>query len=147
MGQYKKHVFVCTNGPYCPFDGDTEELFSRLKNQVASAGLNEAIRVNRSGCLNQCGHGPMLVVYPDDVWYAGAQAEDAEEIFKSHLVNDQPVQHLRYISPPGNHKNTSGYPAEVQDLDRANKQAIKQRAQNYAELRSRYAANNEPEAD
>jgi (2Fe-2S) ferredoxin len=38
----------------------------------------------------------MLVVYPDDVWYAGVQASDLEEIFRSHIVGGVPVDRLRY---------------------------------------------------
>jgi (2Fe-2S) ferredoxin len=114
MGQYRKHVFICTYGPYCGFDGDTEGLLKALKRRVAEAGLREEVRINRSGCLNQCGHGPNVVVYPDDVWYCGVQAEDAGEIFESHILNDTPVERLRYRQAPGNHKDTSGFPAEVQ---------------------------------
>jgi (2Fe-2S) ferredoxin len=38
----------------------------------------------------------MLVVYPDDVWYAGVQAEDLAEIFESHIVGGKPVERLIY---------------------------------------------------
>ena len=41
------------------------------------------MRVNKSGCLDQCEHGPTVVVYPDAVWYGRVQPEDAEEIYLS----------------------------------------------------------------
>ena len=60
MGQYAKHVFVCTYGAWCKRDGDTDAIVKRLKRGVAEAGLADKVRINRAGCLNQCGHGPMV---------------------------------------------------------------------------------------
>ncbi len=113
MSQYKKHVFICTQGPYCGFDGDTEAIFERMKRLVGAYGLNETVRINRAGCLNQCGHGPMMVVYPESTWYAHVQAEDVDEIVSEHLVGDQVVTRLRFDAPPGNNKSVEHYPAEV----------------------------------
>lgn len=96
MGQFARHVFVCTTGSTCPTQGDTEGLVKWLRGEVARAGLHVQIRVNKSGCFAQCGHGPMIVVYPEDVWYAGVQAEDLPEIVQSHLLGGKPVERLRY---------------------------------------------------
>ena len=52
------------------------------------------IRINKSGCFSQCGNGPMIIVYPEDVWYAGVQAEDLPEIVQSHLLGGKPVDRL-----------------------------------------------------
>lgn len=112
MSQYAKHVFVCTNGPYCCFDGDPDALFRRMKKRVGATGRDD-IRINKSGCLNQCGHGPMVVVYPEAVWYAGVQAEDADAIVDEHLLGGTPVERLRYAAEPGSHKETSGYAPPV----------------------------------
>ena len=54
------------------------------------------MRVNKAGCFSQCGHGPMVVVYPENVWYAGVQAGDLKEILDSHIVDGRPVERLRY---------------------------------------------------
>lgn len=96
MGQYQKHVFVCTTGSTCPTQGDADAFVKYLRGEVARAGLHEAIRINKSGCFSQCGNGPMMVVYPEDVWYAKVQAEDLPEIFASHLREGAPVERLRY---------------------------------------------------
>ena len=140
MGHYRQHVFVCTYGPYCPFDGDTEQLLKRLKERVAASGLQNEIRVNRSGCLNQCGHGPNLVIYPDDVWYAHVQPSDADELFDSHLLAGKPVQRLLYAAPPGNNKETSQYPPAVRELEKQEKANDKRRAALYAQLRAEAAS-------
>ncbi|HEX8727719.1 MAG TPA: (2Fe-2S) ferredoxin domain-containing protein, partial [Ktedonobacterales bacterium] len=83
---WEKHIFVCTSGKYCPeVDGDGLGVHAALKRQVAAAGLKGRVRVNHSGCMDQCVHGPMVVVYPETVWYAGVRPEDVEEIVREHL--------------------------------------------------------------
>jgi len=109
MGQYARHVFVCTGGDTCPTQGDVEAFVKYLRDEVAKAGLRQDIRINKSGCFSQCGHGPMMVVYPDDVWYAGVQASDLPEI-AAHIVGGKPVRRLEYA--PGvkgpNKKQSTG---------------------------------------
>jgi (2Fe-2S) ferredoxin len=105
MGQYDRHVFVCTGGDWCPrVDGDGIGVHARMKDLVARAGLKGRVRVNHSGCMNQCGHGPMVVIYPEDVWYCAVQVADVEEIVREHLVGGRPVERLRYTAPRGDNK-------------------------------------------
>jgi (2Fe-2S) ferredoxin len=96
MGQYARHVFVCTTGSTCPTQGDTEGFVKAMRAEIAKAGLHAQIRINKAGCFSQCGHGPMVVVYPEDVWYAGVRAEDLPEIVQSHLIGGKPVERLLY---------------------------------------------------
>jgi nitrite reductase/ring-hydroxylating ferredoxin subunit/(2Fe-2S) ferredoxin len=67
-----------------------------LRAGVQKAGRQVEVRVNKAGCFSQCGHGPMLVVYPDDVWYAGVQESDLQEILTEHIIGGKPVERLRY---------------------------------------------------
>ncbi len=102
---WDKHVFVCTGGDWCRVvDGDGLGVHARLKALVAQAGLKARVRVNHSGCLDQCGYGPMVVVYPDDVWYHDVRPEDAEEIVREHLSGGRPVERLIYRNRPGKNK-------------------------------------------
>ncbi len=103
MGQYKHHVFVCTQGKTCPKQGG-ERVHQLLKEGVKTAGLRQRIRINHAGCMNQCGHGPIVVVYPDDVWYAGVDARGARRILVEHLIGGAAVDSYRYIAPPGDNK-------------------------------------------
>lgn len=103
MGQYRHHVFVCTSGGTCPSQG-SEAVHAALKHSVKMAGLKATVRVNHAGCMNQCGHGPMVVVYPDDVWYAGVDVHGAERIVREHLVGGRVVEAYRYRAPPGDNK-------------------------------------------
>jgi (2Fe-2S) ferredoxin len=96
MGQYATHVFVCTSGDDCPKDGDVEGFVKYLRGEVAKAGRQQQVRINKSGCFSQCGHGPMIVVYPENVWYAGVQESALAEIVQSHILSGQPVERLVY---------------------------------------------------
>ncbi|HEY1767549.1 MAG TPA: ferredoxin [Terracidiphilus sp.] len=101
MPAFERHVFVCLNSraadaprPSCTTDGKSE-LHARLQQLSREAGLGGRVRINKSGCLDQCEHGPTVVVYPDAVWYGGVKPEDAEEIVAEHLIAGRPVGRLR----------------------------------------------------
>ena len=94
---FERHVFVCTSGEWCPtVDGDGIGVHATLKEAVAKAGLADRVRVNRSGCFSQCGNGPMVVVYPEGVWYAAVSPADAPEIVERHLLGGEPVERLQF---------------------------------------------------
>jgi (2Fe-2S) ferredoxin len=103
MGQYRHHVFVCTHGKTCARQG-ADEVFDRLRECVKDAGLKHTVRVNRAGCMSQCGHGPMVVVYPQNVWYARVDRRGARRIAEEHLVDGHPVAAYCYVAPPGDNK-------------------------------------------
>ena len=92
---YERHVFVCVGGKTCPTQG-SDEVRVALRFKAFEKLGKTAVRVNKAGCMSQCGHGPMVVVYPDNVWYAGVRPEDAEEIVEEHLLNNRPVERLLY---------------------------------------------------
>lgn len=105
MGQYDRHVFVCTSGETCTEQADTETYVKVLRAAVQKAGRQSDIRINKAGCFSQCGHGPMVVVYPEDVWYAGVKDTDLDEIITSHIIGGAPVERLRYApGVPGANK-------------------------------------------
>jgi len=98
---FERHVFVCQNArpadaprPSCTADGKSE-LLTQLQQLSKAAGLGVKVRINKSGCLDQCEHGPTVVVYPDAVWYGHLQPSDAAAIVEEHLVGGHPVERLR----------------------------------------------------
>ena len=101
MPPFERHIFVCHNvrpaeapRPSCTRDGKSD-LHTRLQQLAKDAGLAGRVRINKSGCLDQCEHGPMVVVYPESVWYGSVRPEDAEAIVTEHLVGGRPVERLR----------------------------------------------------
>jgi NADP-reducing hydrogenase subunit HndC len=106
MGQYERHVFVCTHGEYCPFQGSVA-IHRLLKTEIASRGLQNTVRINKAGCFSQCGNGPIVIVYPENVWYGGVTEEKARRILVEHLVGGKPVVEYLYQAPGGPNKNVS----------------------------------------
>lgn len=101
---YERQVFVCTYGAWCKLDG-ADAVRATLKDLAKEAGLASRVRVTKSGCLGQCGHGPMAVVWPENVWYQKLDAEKARAIFAEHLVAGRPVEACRYrAAKPGSNK-------------------------------------------
>lgn len=103
MSQYEKHVFVCTSGKTCKA-ADSQLTFEALKHACRDAGIAQQVRVNHAGCFGQCGHGPMVAVYPENTWYHAVSVEKARRIFDEHLVGGRVVEEFRYVAPPGDNR-------------------------------------------
>ncbi|MDX8397078.1 MAG: NAD(P)H-dependent oxidoreductase subunit E [Mariprofundaceae bacterium] len=88
---YKRHAVMCT-GKSC---GENMPLLKSLKAKVADAGLDvgeDAVRVNRAGCLGVCKQGPIMVVHPEGVWYSDLDEAKLDRIVKEHFKSDKPVK-------------------------------------------------------
>ena len=99
--RFELHAFVCVSESACARDGPAEEIQKYLKGRLREAGLKERLRINKSGCLGQCGHGPMMVVYPEGVWYSHLTLDDAARVWEEHVVGGRPVEDLRFRTPRG----------------------------------------------
>ena len=77
-------------------DKGAEAAFDYMKSKVKQLKLNGSgkVRINRAGCLDRCGEGPLMVVYPEAVWYTFVDNEDIDEIIESHLVHGKVVERL-----------------------------------------------------
>jgi (2Fe-2S) ferredoxin len=97
---YQHHVFFCLNqredGEPCCMDKGAEAAFDHMKSRVKKLALNGQgkVRINRAGCLDRCGEGPLMVVYPEAVWYTFVDNEDIDEIIDSHLLHGKIVKRL-----------------------------------------------------
>jgi (2Fe-2S) ferredoxin len=96
--KYTKHVFVCTNDKDAPKKCCGSEngmkLVEAFKAEMTAKGLIPTMRAQRAGCLDTCGQGPSVAIYPEGVFYGKVQLEDVAEIVESHLVNNVPVERL-----------------------------------------------------
>ena len=98
---YDAHLFVCCNRRAeghprgsCAASG-SEALRDYMKRKAKQMGLKK-VRVNQAGCLDRCELGPVVVVYPEGVWYRILEPEvDIEEIVVSHFVGGKVVDRLR----------------------------------------------------
>ena len=67
------------------------------KTKLKEAGMHGKgkVRINRAGCLDRCEEGPVIVVYPEDIWYTYVDEEDIDEIIDQHLSHGRIVERLR----------------------------------------------------
>ena len=97
--KFKQHMFFCTHtndSKPCCSKRQSETMFNYAKNRIKEMGLHKinAIRVNQSSCLGFCESGPVLVIYPDGVWYRYANEQDVDEIIEQHILGGELVQRL-----------------------------------------------------
>ena len=101
MSFYKHHVFFCLNRRYPPREccaaRGAEAMRDYAKKRVKELDLSGPgkVRVNAAGCLDRCEEGPVIVVYPEEVWYTYVDNKDIDEIIDEHLVNGRVVDRLR----------------------------------------------------
>ncbi|MBK9314884.1 MAG: (2Fe-2S) ferredoxin domain-containing protein [Acidobacteria bacterium] len=101
MAKFEHHIFICTNQRppenargSCDSEG-LGALQLAFKKELSARGLKSKVRANRAGCLDQCEHGPTVVIYPEGIWYGWVKAEEVAEIIDSHIINGKPVERLR----------------------------------------------------
>lgn len=98
---FKHHVFFCLNqrddGASCCAAQGAESLFDYMKSQVKVLKLNgrDKVRVNRAGCFDRCSEGPLMVIYPEAVWYKFRDQQDIDEIIETHLKHGNIVKRLQ----------------------------------------------------
>jgi (2Fe-2S) ferredoxin len=101
MSYYKHHVFFCCNrrdpGENCCQNHNADEMRDYAKGRVKALGLagQGKVRVNKAGCLDRCDEGPVIVVYPEEVWYTYVDKADIDEIIEEHLKHGRIVGRLR----------------------------------------------------
>lgn len=101
MSFFKHHVFFCinerANHEACcqQFGASTIQAYAKQRIHELSLSGRDNIRINRAGCLGRCSEGPVLVVYPDNIWYQYIDEKDIDEIIESHLINGKIVDRLK----------------------------------------------------
>lgn len=97
---YRQHLFFCTNqrqdGQACCEDCGADALRDYAKALVKAKGMGGpgGIRINKAGCLDRCAEGPVLVIYPEGVWYTYIDQADIDEIFEEHVCHGRRVERL-----------------------------------------------------
>jgi len=101
MSYYERHVFFCCNKrnppEVCCANHGAAELQAYAKDRIKKLGLNGKgkVRMNKAGCLDRCEEGPVIVVYPEGVWYTYVDQHDIDEIIDRHIVGGEIVERLR----------------------------------------------------
>ncbi|EGT2226542.1 NADH-quinone oxidoreductase subunit F, partial [Clostridioides difficile] len=72
------------------------EIVSELENEIKKSGIQDKVSVRLTGCFGFCAQGPIVKVYPDNVFYVKVEPSDAEKIVQSHLIRNTVVEELLY---------------------------------------------------
>jgi len=101
MSYYKRHVFFCCNQreplEACCNNHGALEMQDYAKQRIKGLRMDGKgkVRINKAGCLDRCDEGPVIVVYPDAVWYTYVDKHDVDEIIDSHVVRGRIVERLK----------------------------------------------------
>lgn len=88
----RKHLLTCVSRE-CVAQGSAA-LVAELRQKLKHRNLDIIMQTTKTSCLRRCGDGPLLVVYPDGVWYRRVQPQDLDEIVEEHLCAGRPVGRL-----------------------------------------------------
>ena len=99
MSKPAHHIFVC--GSFRPTGAagvchkkESSRLLQHLSTEVQDRSFDD-VMVSSTGCLNICDSGPVMVVYPEGIWYTYVDREDVDEIIDEHLIRGQVVKRLQ----------------------------------------------------
>ena len=90
----RAHVMVCS-GTGCTAGG-AEKIIAEFERCVAEVGISEEIKVVKTGCFGLCALGPIVIVYPEGVFYSEVKIENISRIVDEHLVKGSIVKELVY---------------------------------------------------
>ncbi len=100
MAKFSHHLFVCCNQRSathprgcCDPEG-SQTLRACFKAELKARGLTPAVRANQAGCLDQCELGPVVVIYPQAVWYGGVTLDDVPRIIEQTVLQGQVLDDL-----------------------------------------------------
>ena len=91
---YRSHVLVC-GGTGCT-SSHSGELIEALEKNIKEKGLEEEIKVVKTGCFGLCALGPIMIVYPEGCFYSEVNVDDIPEIVEEHLLKGRIVKRLLY---------------------------------------------------
>jgi (2Fe-2S) ferredoxin len=100
MQKPARHIFVCTssrpNGQQKGFCHTKSglDVMAKFQEEIEERGIGGEVFLSNTGCFGICEKGPVVVVYPDNVWYGSVTMDDVAEILDSHIEGGTPVEHL-----------------------------------------------------
>lgn len=95
----KRHVMVCADTA-CKSSGGLS-VKDKLEQALQEHGLEQEVKIVKTGCFGFCSLGPIVVVYPEEVFYKQVTVEDVDEIVFQHLKHNRVVSRLCYQEENG----------------------------------------------
>ncbi len=91
---FRIHALIC-GGTGCTSSGSAE-IQEALHREIAAKGLEDEIKVVQTGCFGLCALGPIMIIYPEGIFYSKVTAADVPEIVEEHFLKGRPVERLIY---------------------------------------------------
>ena len=96
--KYRKHIFVCINERNNNLKKSCGSLGLDIRNKLVEElrknNLLHEVRANKSGCLDGCVIGPVIVIYPQAIWYKNVNLNDVPEIIQETIINNRIIKRL-----------------------------------------------------
>ena len=97
----QRHIMVCA-GTGCT-SSKSLEIIDQFNSELEARGISDQNRVIRTGCFGLCALGPVVLIYPEGIFYSHVSPEDVSEIVEEHLLNGHLVERLLHKEPEGDH--------------------------------------------
>ena len=98
----RTHVMIC-GGTGCT-SSDSPKIAEAMENEIVKLGLQDEVKVVRTGCFGLCEMGPVMIVYPDGTFYSRVKVSDVPEIASEHLLKGRIVERLVHRDTEGGEK-------------------------------------------
>ena len=99
MPEVSRHVLVCTAAACTDLGG--EATYRALKKAIKGDERLSGVWVSRSGSVGGCQYGPMVVIYPEGIWYHSVTEDKVPELIRRHILGGEVIEAWRFHQTGG----------------------------------------------